>query len=305
MRIHSLSLFLSLGLFLALAPSTLAQEKYNIHFRSAAFTGQAGQSVTVGIGLDNQPEKVTGFSFGVKHDATKLSIDTVTVAAGLQDALGIGVQPDSRFFVLDRNPVGASGFTVAMILSTDKASVAIPAGLDHPIFDVKYKIAAGATATAKVDISGDLSNTTRRVEVILDVNNGTSKKPVGAPAPVTSATITIQTGPAPFLRGDMNQSNRLEVTDAILILDYLFSGSQLPAGASSRTNCLVAINFDGSTGKGAQGVEDSSDLDLTDALALLQYVFQKGPPPLAPFPNCGQPTQTVDPGIECKQFLCR
>ena len=302
---RSLKLAISLGFSLLLAQSAGAQDKYNIHFRSATFTGQAGQSVTVGLGLDNQPEKVTGFSFGVKHDATKLTLELVTIASGLQAALGAGVEPDSRFFVLDQNPVGGGGFTVAMILSADKASVAIPAGLDHPIFDIKYKIAQAATGTAKVDISGDLSNATRKVDVILDVNNGVAKKPVGAPAPVTSATITISTGPAPFLRGDINQSGRLEVVDAILILDFLFSGATLPAGESSRANCLAAFNFDGSTSDDAQGVEDLSDIDSTDAVALLRYLFLRGPAPPAPFPNCGQPTEPIAAAIECKQFLCK
>lgn len=277
---------------------------YNVHFRAANVVAAAGEVATVSIGVANQPLRVTGFSFGVKHDATKLSIEAIDLGSALTQALGAGTQPDERFFVIDRNPVGGAGFTVAMILSAEQAAVALPAGPDNPVLDVKYRLAVGATGAAKVDITGDLSNANRKVDIILDAN-GVAKKPVGAPG-LTSATVTVQTGPAQFVRGDANQSNRLEVTDATLLIDYLFGGGQLPAGENSRLNCLNALNFDGSTAKGVNpNAEEAADIDLSDVVSLLGYLFRRGAEPPAPFPRCGQPGVPAAADMACKAFICR
>jgi len=291
--------FLSLGCCCAPA---WAQARYNVHFQTARVSGGAGQVVTMGIGLDNQPEKVTGFSFGVKHDAAKLSVQSVDIGPDLQAALGSGVQPDDHFYFVNLAPGGGVGFTVAMVLSADKPGVAIAAGLDHHIFDVKYKLPDLATGDTKIDITGDLG--VPKVGVLLDVNNGTSQKPAGA-AGLTSATVSVSTGPAPFLRGDADQSGSFNIIDAIILIDYLFSGGTYPPGAATRTNCLVVLNFDGSVGKTTPDVEASEDIDLTDALGVLNYVFQRGLPPPPPFPGCGQPTSAASAEMSCKEFLCR
>jgi hypothetical protein len=279
-----------------------AQARYNIHFRSARVSGAAGQVVTMGVGLDNQPEKVTAFSFGVKHDAAKLSVQSVDIGPDLQAALGAGNAPDPQFFALNLLPAGGTGFTVAMILSAQNPAVALAPGLDHHIFNIQYKLPDGATGDTKVDITGDLG--TPKVPVILDVNNGTSQAPAGAAA-TTSATIGVGTGTTvPFLRGDANQSGRLETTDAIILLNYLFGGGTFPAGAGTRTSCIVAFNVDGTTDKGTAGVEDQLDIGITDALYLLIYLFQRGAAPPAPFPQCGEPAMPADAAIQCTEFTC-
>src|SRR4030095_4569262 len=73
---------------LSLAVPTAAQEGYHGHFRTATVTGQPGSTVTLGIGIANQPAALTGFSFGVKHDATKLTLQSVDIGPDLQAALG-------------------------------------------------------------------------------------------------------------------------------------------------------------------------------------------------------------------------
>ncbi|HZN59550.1 MAG TPA: hypothetical protein VFD71_15870 [Planctomycetota bacterium] len=289
--------------WLAVGVSASAQDKYNVHFRAARFSGAAGQVVPVAIGLDNQPLAITGFSFGVKHDATKLTLEGVDLGQAVIDAIGAGTQPDDRFYALDQNPVGGPGFTLAIILSADRAAAAIPAGLDHPIATARYRLPPAAAGDTTVTISGDLGNANSKVDIILDAN-GVAKKPVGAPAPVTTATVAVSAGPSPFVRGDMNQSGRLEVTDAILTLDYLFGGSTLPAGEATRTNCIIAMNFDGSVSRSTPTTEDPEDVDLSDVVALLTYVFRRGVAPPAPFPACGQPTATAGATAECKEFLC-
>jgi hypothetical protein len=280
-----------------------AQDQYNIHFQSAEATSPAGGLVSLALAIDNQPEAVTALSFGVKHDAAKLTVDAVEIASALQAALGAGTTPDDRFYSLDLSPDGGAGFTVAVIIGADSVTgKAIPAGLDQPIFTARYRIALGITGETDVEITGDLG--APKVPVLLD-RKGVSQPPVGTPAPVTKATVTITAGPAPFLRGDANQSGSLDVTDGIIIINYLFGGGSLPAGEATRTSCLVAMNVDGSTVDGVADVEDGPDIDLTDAIVLLQYVFQRGPAPAAPFPDCGAPVAPVAPEADCSAFICK
>src|SRR5881296_2291805 len=78
-----------------------------------------------------------------------------------------------------------------------------------------------------------------------------------------------------FLRGDVDGSLCLEITDAIRIFQFLFLGG---AGGVS---CQDAAD-----------VDDSGAIELTDGLYLLNFLFRQGSPPPAPFPACGaDPTQ--------------
>jgi hypothetical protein len=69
-----------------------------------------------------------------------------------------------------------------------------------------------------------------------------------------------------FHRGDTDDNNRLELTDAVRTLNFLFTGGPPPA-------CL-------DTGD----VDDNGRLELTDAVRVLNFLFTGGPPPAAPGP---------------------
>ena len=85
-----------------------------------------------------------------------------------------------------------------------------------------------------------------------------------------------------FRRGDANSDSKHNITDAVFILRYLFTGGQTPS-------CLKAAD-----------TNDTGDLDLTDAIYLLNYLFLGGSEPSAPFPACG-PDPTVD-DLSCAVF---
>lgn len=78
--------------------------------------------------------------------------------------------------------------------------------------------------------------------------------------------------PPVFNRGDANGDGRLDITDAIFILDFLFtSGDEI--------TCLDAGNANGDI-----------NVDLSDAVYVLLYLFGGGNPPPAPFSSdfvCG------------------
>ena len=74
--------------------------------------------------------------------------------------------------------------------------------------------------------------------------------------------------PRPLLRGDVDESGEIVLSDAVRILDGLFSGL-------TRIDCLVAAD-----------VNEDANVDLTDAIRLLDWLFLAGPPPAGSYPDC-------------------
>jgi hypothetical protein len=91
----------------------------------------------------------------------------------------------------------------------------------------------------------------------------------------------------PFVRGDVDQSSRLDVSDAVSVLRFLFAGER-----------------DVVTCDDAADADDSGGLDTSDAVFLLSALFLVGPLPAAPFPACGDdPTEDV---LGCEAYeVCR
>lgn len=83
-----------------------------------------------------------------------------------------------------------------------------------------------------------------------------------------------------FLRGDAEENGKTNISDAIVILEFLFLGGETPA-------CLDAAD-----------VDDSGDLAITDGIALLGFLFLSGPPPEPPFPYAGLDFTPDD--LECR-----
>ena len=71
------------------------------------------------------------------------------------------------------------------------------------------------------------------------------------------------------LRGDCNGDGKLDISDGICNLDWLFTGKATPG-------CIAALNTNG-----------DERVDLADAVWLLNFLFAKGSQPVGPFPACG------------------
>jgi hypothetical protein len=99
-------------------------------------------------------------------------------------------------------------------------------------------------------------------------------------------------GGVPFVRGDSNLDGRVDITDAIVTLLYLFGGSPQPH------DCRDAM--DANDAADASGIRA---LDLTDAIRVLGFLFLGGVPPSAPFPDCGLDSTRTDPYC-CAEFVC-
>lgn len=82
-----------------------------------------------------------------------------------------------------------------------------------------------------------------------------------------------------FIRGDFNSDTRINLSDAVGILLYLFMGQEAPA-------CLDAGDSD-----------DDSNVNITDATYILNYLFLGGPSLPPPFPLPG--TDPTEDNLPC------
>jgi parallel beta-helix repeat protein len=73
-----------------------------------------------------------------------------------------------------------------------------------------------------------------------------------------------------FRRGDADASGSTDVTDAIVILGFLYLGDpgELPCRRSADT-------------------DENAEIEITDAISLLEWLFLGGPPPGVPVEACG------------------
>ena len=85
-----------------------------------------------------------------------------------------------------------------------------------------------------------------------------------------------------FVRGDVDGQRGIDRSDVRLILRFLFRGEDAPT-------CFDAADAD-----------DNGELQLTDAIFLINRVYRGGSPPPAPFPWCGE--DKSDDSLSCERF---
>ncbi len=83
-----------------------------------------------------------------------------------------------------------------------------------------------------------------------------------------------------FVRGDVSGDGKLDLTDPIALLDFLFRGD-------TPSDCHDALDAD-----------DNGTVNIADAVMLLNFLFAGGAPPSTPFPEPGaDPTEDT---LECE-----
>jgi len=108
------------------------------------------------------------------------------------------------------------------------------------------------------------------------VKQGRTRQPIPC-SPVVEAR---------FRRGDANGDGKIDLADPIWIVGGLFLGASFGA-------CSAASDAD-----------DDGKLVLTDAIYTLNFLFRGGPPPPAPYPDCGD--DTTDDDLTCTvPWRCR
>ncbi len=101
----------------------------------------------------------------------------------------------------------------------------------------------------------------------------------------SGARIVIRGARREFTRGDVNLDTRIDLTDAVVILRFLFLGVGGPLPCED-----------------AADIDDDGRLNVTDGIALLGSLFLGTRPPSPPHPGCG-----LDPSsdqLDCVQTRC-
>jgi len=94
------------------------------------------------------------------------------------------------------------------------------------------------------------------------------------------SSILVKNDEVRFIRGDANGDLKLDISDAVSVITYLF--------LEGTTDCPEALDGD-----------DDGEIVLTDAIFILHYLFLGGPQPGAPFPV---PGPDPDPeGLGCER----
>lgn len=245
-------------------------------FQSAQ-TGQAGASPLLGVEAATSP-LASGLLVHRSVDATTtfdpidLSGLSATGRARLSAAVRIwdtGYEANDRLELLATN--GAA--TVPLLSVTGTSGLANLAGRGFLVFAAELP-REWREARLVFKSSSDSSQGSERydlaaVEVVELLASGCS---VGEPP----------AGPA-FRRGDTNGDRRLDLSDGVRILGYLFLGA-------SPLECLDAGDAD-----------DNGVLELTDGVRILGHLFLGGAPPPAPGPTvCGE-DPTLD-ALGCAAF---
>jgi hypothetical protein len=94
--------------------------------------------------------------------------------------------------------------------------------------------------------------------------------------------VLLSSARSGFKRSDANGDGKLNLTDAVFALQFLFLGGTAPA-------CMEALdaNSDGRA-------------NITDSVFLLSFMFLGGSPPAAPFPACDSA-----PSAKCTNSTCQ
>ena len=170
----------------------------------------------------------------------------------------------------------ADGWTIGTVYSFTSANVAA-FGTATPVIEIEYGISglAGSAATSTpLTFSNALGNPT--------VDNVVVVAGLSLDAAFVDGSVNLEpVTDTPFLRGDCNSDLKADIADGVWILNFLFQAG--PAGA-----CAEACDAD-----------DNGDLDMVDAMYIIQYRLLNGPAPAAPFPECG-----IEAGADCDASAC-
>src|SRR5687768_4504206 len=104
----------------------------------------------------------------------------------------------------------------------------------------------------------------------------------------TTPTILLQnpTIENVFRRGDADGNCGVDITDAVYVLNYLFSGGPNPP-------CLDAAD-----------PNDTGTIDITDGIFILNYLFLGTTAPSDPGPDASGPDPTPDDLTACVSSTC-
>ena len=173
-------------------------------------------------------------------------------------------------------PVKAAVLTV---LSDPETRFAVEMARLHARGDLEAAIGRVKAATGGREAASALSSQLKRVDgtVVPYVTRTEAKAALNTGVSFERAEVERRR----YVRGDINDDLRVDVSDAVRLLLHLFAGRVAACPAAGDSN-------------------GDSEVDVSDVAYLLNHLFRGGPPVPPPFPGCG----VVPPGQSCDAHAC-
>jgi hypothetical protein len=218
-----------------------------------------GTGVAVPI-IASRDQAIQGFSVSVWYDPAILSCTGV----GVEGTAVAALLPEYSNSKID--PAQGNVLYAAILeISPPIDLVSLPAGGPEPLAILRFDVAGAALGLIPLELRDSPGpHPIRNLFVVL----GESVLPT-----LQDGAIAIAADR--FRRGYVNADTRVDISDAIFLLGYIFLGGQEPV-------CLAAGDTNG-----------DRRVDLSDAVWLLNYVFQGDRSPAEPFLECG----AIPPGF--------
>ncbi len=270
------------GSFLAPGDTLVTLTAIDIHGNQS----QASFNITV---IDQEAPTISGLAplMTVSTDSGQCGATVFWVAPVIEDNCGVASTESSSapatFFGIGETQITITATDVHGNSATAEMLLVVNDEESPQIVNIPGTIIAmplPSTCTAPV--------TWAPLELIDNCSGGsiTSSVPSGAEFPVGvtevlvtatdasgnsssgSFTVIVEECFSDFVRGDANDDGAVDISDAIVIIGYIFLGTQ--------SDCHDALDCN-----------DSGNIDISDAIHHFNTLFQGGPPPPPPFDVCG------------------
>ncbi len=243
--------------------------------RDARFSYQIGEAIgfasntglKIPLLLSNQ-EAISGFQMVIEYNGSLLRIDEM-----LPDETPLK-EANPEYVIhqaFNRPGTSYAGYSALLDFATPFDFHTLPAGQNQLVGNIVVSISliADPGETELKFVDGIVFPDEDPPERLVPVENLVFLGPTAVRPQVTNGKVVIRKA---FIRGDANQDKRVDISDPIFILRYIFSGGAAP-------RCFDAADNN-----------NDSRMDISDPIFLLNYLFRGGPQPSSPFPIPG-----VDP----------
>ncbi len=207
--------------------------------------------------LANNSEPLQGWSFGVQSDPQFIVPKKYDLDGTVTGAFNGGAGPAFISVSLTEK-----GLTMGVIIDDTAPFETLPAGAGQKLINIEYGAGPSGAfgAVYEVRYSDNLGDPPVQVLFVIE---GFEKRPATLPGLVSIPGVK-------FLRGDLDGNGSIDITDAQIILNWLFL-------AGRRPECFAGAD-----------VNDSREINIADPIYELNFLFNGGQPPPRPFPECGE-----------------
>jgi hypothetical protein len=237
--------------------------------------------------LEASSPGIQGWSYGVEHDPETLTLEEVTTSSTTARDLFVGGFDATRMddvvrctpSPLCQDPTPAAGYISAFVISLRKR-VTLPAGSSsvcraryRPSPDLPSDFATRIQLTEQLAFRGSPP-----VSINITIDGKST-----APRTLLDGFVT---GASPaFRRGDPDGNGRINLSDALSILYFLFLRGTAPT-------CLETAD-----------TNDDGRLDPADGIAVLSWLFLRGPPLASPgTAGCGMDPEDSPAYLGCDAY---